>query len=265
MNRIFISVVLGAILIYLLWVSPLTAQGKTHSILHGRKGAYNIDVSVWNKAIEVNPKDAIAWFNRGNANYDEKNYDQAISDYTKALEIKPEWASAYYNRAKAYASKGQYDQVINDYTKVLEIDPGDDWAYNNRGVAYYHKGHYDKAISDYNKALDIFPDYVPYYNKAVACDDAGQIKEAIESYRNFIRLAPVKYFASAIEYANQRIMSLERVVASQPSIKKEPKRGLSGEFESKIQELPSEEESIGTIKKDETKCLVSVLASGDEE
>ena len=66
-------------------------------------------------------------------------YDKAISDYTKAIEINPRFAEAYYNRGLAYGKKGQYDKAISDYTKAIEINPRFAEAYNNRGDAYGRK------------------------------------------------------------------------------------------------------------------------------
>ena len=51
------------------------------------------------------------------------DYDRAIADYTKAIEIDPKFADAYYNRGLAYCYKQDYDRAITDYTKAIEIDP----------------------------------------------------------------------------------------------------------------------------------------------
>jgi tetratricopeptide (TPR) repeat protein len=48
-------------------------------------------------------------------------YDQAISDYTKALEINPRYALAYYNRALAYENTGQYDKAWEDVDKAQDL------------------------------------------------------------------------------------------------------------------------------------------------
>jgi len=77
---------------------------------------------------------------------------QAISDQTKALGTNPRNAVAYYNRGLAYANKGQLDQAISDYTKALEMNPRHDKAYNNRGIAYFHKREYEKSWKDVEKA-----------------------------------------------------------------------------------------------------------------
>ena len=80
---------------------------------------------------------------------------QTIPKKTEAatLEINPRDAESYNNRGKDYYIKGQYDQAIAGYNKALEINPTYSEAYNNRGVAYQGKGKFDLAIADYNKAL----------------------------------------------------------------------------------------------------------------
>ncbi len=118
---------------------------------------------------QVEARDAEFYFNRGLTCYEKGQYDLAISDYTKALDINPRLALAFYSRAIAYGKKGQFDQAISDYTKALEIDPRYAEAYNNRGKVYWGKGQFDQAISDFNKAIEINPkDARAYNNRGVA-------------------------------------------------------------------------------------------------
>jgi len=39
------------------------------------------------------------------------------------LEINPRNAAAYYNRASAYYNKGRFDLAIADFSKAVEINP----------------------------------------------------------------------------------------------------------------------------------------------
>ena len=97
-------------------------------------------------------------------------YDQAISDYGKAIEINPKYADAYTNRGDAYDSKGQYDQAISDYSKAIEINPRDAKAYSNREVTFFFKREYEKAWDDVHTAqnlgLQIHPGFIKDLRKA---------------------------------------------------------------------------------------------------
>ena len=92
--------------------------------------------------------------------------DRAIKAYSRALELNPRDAEAYNNRGIAYHRKREVDQAIEDYSKVMELNPGLAIAYNNRGVAHNSKGKVDGAIEDYNIAIGLNPDFVDaYYNR----------------------------------------------------------------------------------------------------
>ena len=48
-------------------------------------------------------------------------YDIAIADYNKAIELDPQLAVAFYNRGMAYYQKGQYSEAIADFENVVNI------------------------------------------------------------------------------------------------------------------------------------------------
>ena len=104
---------------------------------------------------------------QGVAYLDRQRYDEAIAEFNKALEIDPNFADAYYNRGLANAKKGSFNEAISDYTKAIQINPDDSDFYYNRGIAYYKKNDFDPAISDYTKAIQIRPDPTVYYNRAL--------------------------------------------------------------------------------------------------
>ena len=83
--------------------------------------------------------------------------DRAIADFNDAIKLNPKLALAYYNRGFAYEKKGEYDRAIVDYDKAIAINPKFAAAYNNRGNAYYKKGDKEQAIVDFRKTLDIDP------------------------------------------------------------------------------------------------------------
>ena len=148
-------------------------------------------IEYYDKAIELNPKNAVAYYNRGVAYCDKGEHKKAIEDYSKAIELNPYYAKTYYNRGNACFYKGEYDKAIEDYNKAIELNPDDVEAYYNCGVAYYNKGEYEKAIEDYSKAIELNPDEAKaYYNRGVAYYDKGEYEKGIEDYRKAIELKP---------------------------------------------------------------------------
>jgi tetratricopeptide (TPR) repeat protein len=156
-----------------------TYQGPVKEIITDRRisradtdmegSNYDDAITNYTKALKINPRNAIAYNNRGLAWGKKGDYDNAIADFSKAVEINPQYTDAYNNRGIAYYEKRKYDSAIADFTTAVEINPQYADAYKNRGIAYYDKGDYDSAIRNYNKAVEINPQYADAYtNRGIA-------------------------------------------------------------------------------------------------
>ena len=64
----------------------------------------------------------------------------AIQDYDKAIEINPKYAEAYFNRGSAYLEQGDPIVAIQDYDMAIALDPKFAAAYVNRGYARNAQG-----------------------------------------------------------------------------------------------------------------------------
>jgi len=118
-------------------------------------------------------------YERGEAHYENGEYDQAFSELTKAIEIDPMLPHAYIIRGMAYNDKDKFDLSIADFTKVIEIKPTDAHAYVGRGMAYLNNGEYDPAIADCSKAIEIDPTLTdPYRLRARAYTYKGEYDKA---------------------------------------------------------------------------------------
>ncbi|MBC6472924.1 MAG: tetratricopeptide repeat protein, partial [Hormoscilla sp. GM102CHS1] len=82
-------------------------------------------------------------------------YDEVIASYDKAIEIEPDDHPAWYNRGYALLQLSRYDEAIASYDKAIEIKPDDYEAWNNLGNALYQLSRYDEAIASYDKAIEI--------------------------------------------------------------------------------------------------------------
>jgi tetratricopeptide (TPR) repeat protein len=62
------------------------------------RGEFGDALADYNKAIELNPRFAEAYNNRGNLKQDEGDTEDAFADYQRAIKLKPDFGVAYYNR-----------------------------------------------------------------------------------------------------------------------------------------------------------------------
>ena len=128
---------------------------------------------------------------KGDKKYDLEDYKGAIADYNKAIQLKPDYALAYYNRGITKSDLKDYKGAITDYNKAIQLNPSDTLAYYNRGVAKYNLKDYNAAIADYNKYIQLKPDDADaYYNRGGAKDDLKDYIGAISDYNKAIQLNP---------------------------------------------------------------------------
>ena len=155
------------------------------------KGDLDAAIVDFNRAIQLNPKDAIAYSNRGNTKRDKGDLDGAILDYNRGIRLDRKYAYAYYDRGLAKKQKSDLDGAIVDYNRVIELDPKFAKAYCDRGVAKRRKGDLDGAISDYDRTVELDPKYaIAYFNRGNAKDDKGDLNGAIVDYNRGIELNP---------------------------------------------------------------------------
>ena len=67
------------------------------------------------KAIQYDKHNFEAYYYRGCAKVNEKRYKDAISDFEKAVEIKPDYADAYFNLGRTYYLMNEEDKACEYY------------------------------------------------------------------------------------------------------------------------------------------------------
>ncbi|WP_339036123.1 tetratricopeptide repeat protein [Bradyrhizobium symbiodeficiens] len=155
------------------------------------KGEANAAIATASEAIRRDPKDANAYYNRGNAYAASGDTDRAIADYTATIRLDPAHANAYYNRGNGYGSKGDPERAIADYSATIRLDPAYANAYYNRGNAYSNKGSTDRAIADYTEAIRLQPTNAnAYFNRGNAYGNKGETDRAIADYTEALRADP---------------------------------------------------------------------------
>jgi tetratricopeptide (TPR) repeat protein len=143
------------------------------------------------QAIELDPKDTLAWTTRAAARDDKGDSDGAIDDYTRALELVPELAPAWANRGIAKISKRDFAAAIPDLDRAIELDPGSVVVWIARGSARGKTGDVAGEIADETKALELDPTAAKTWaNRGMARFRKGDTASAISDLSRAIELDP---------------------------------------------------------------------------
>jgi tetratricopeptide (TPR) repeat protein len=110
-----------------------------------------------NDRVRGNPRDAVAFYRRGQlyARYGE--FSRAIADFDEAIRLKPDDPEALNNRCWARAVLGDLQTAMRDCNEALAIKPSYADAFDSRGFVNLKSGQSSSAIADYDAALRINP------------------------------------------------------------------------------------------------------------
>ena len=109
----------------------------------------------YNKAIQLDPEYALAYYNRGNLFALLGQYSRAIEDYNEAINIDPEYTSVYKNRGNAFVLLGEYHRAIKDFDETIALDPQHAHGYGSRAWAFAALNMYAEAQQDLERALEL--------------------------------------------------------------------------------------------------------------
>ncbi|VXD22491.1 Protein prenyltransferase, alpha subunit [Planktothrix serta PCC 8927] len=155
------------------------------------KGNFEDALFCFEKVIQLEPDNHVAWSNRGAALSLFGRLEEAIDSYDKALEFKPDDHYVWYNRGIALDNLGRLEEAINSFDKALEFKPDDHEAWNSRGGALNNLGRFEEAINSYDKTLEFKPDlHQAWGSRGNALAYLGRLEEAINSYDKALKFKP---------------------------------------------------------------------------
>ena len=146
---------------------------NNHWLIEGDKfnkeRKYKEALSCYEKAVEDEPQNAIAWHNHAQALVMCLKYPESIVSCNKALELNPKTAATWFLKSFAHGVRGEYAAAVESCTKGLELDPSNKMVWCTRGQYLYSLGRLEEALESFGTALKMSPDneYFKEVNKKV--------------------------------------------------------------------------------------------------
>ncbi len=127
--------------------------------IYEMRGDFSDAIGDYNVLARLTPNDPTVYFSRAWA-WDfigDEFVENGIADYIKAIDLNPKYASAYRERGQLRFRQKQFQQAIEDYSEFIRLEPTDINAILFRAQIFFMQGKYDLALSDYKQANCLQP------------------------------------------------------------------------------------------------------------
>jgi len=141
----------------LLSLMPIADAFLGRGCFYMRTGDLTSALGDFDRAIDMEPANAMAYSNRASAYSKLEDMDKALANYDLAIQSDPDYPTAYANRAFAYYKVSRYENGVADCNRALELKPELASAYSNRGLCRAALGDKENARADFQRALEMKP------------------------------------------------------------------------------------------------------------
>jgi hypothetical protein len=107
--------------------------------------------------IRRDPRDAVAFYTRGQLYARSSDFGRAIADMDEAIRLNPNDPEAFNNRCWARAMLGDTSRALQDCDSALKLRPAYGDALDSRGLIHLKRCESAAALSDYESAVKYNP------------------------------------------------------------------------------------------------------------
>jgi Tfp pilus assembly protein PilF len=122
-----------------------------------RSGKTEEALAEFDHAIEIDPHNADALYNRGLLYQGEKQHPLAIDDFSAANGLTPQRAEPLLGRAISFLALDKAKEAAADLDEAAQADPQNAQVWTTRGLAYERLGEKNKAAGSYARAINLRP------------------------------------------------------------------------------------------------------------
>jgi Tfp pilus assembly protein PilF len=161
---------------------------------------------VLRRALELQPKSAVAHLNVGLALADLSLKEEAIKKFEEALRLSPQLAEAHYNLGRALYELRRYEEAKASLERATSLRSGYAPALMMLGMAESSLGRPEKAVELLQRSIALgWSDTAAHYKLARALLDLGRETEGVEHLKKAVELDSAN---------SQAVFALMRVMAA---------------------------------------------------
>lgn len=127
--------------------------------------------------------DAEAWFQRGNAEVSQQQWQLALDRYREAVRIDPNHAAAHAYMGNVLRQLGQPDAAMVAYDRAIAVKPDYAEVHYNRGTLLHRARQARAALESFDRALSVNSSWTEAHcSRGDVLRELGRMDEALASY-----------------------------------------------------------------------------------
>jgi len=148
------------------------------------------------KAVIINPRNTIAWYNMALTLQHLNEWDSAQKAIEAAISLAPDMPKFYFTAGTIYRAQGRHMDAIETYKVGLRMDEKDAEAWSNLGLALYEINLFDDAITAYMNALKHNIRLISAHNNlSIVLLKIGKLEGARRAAERVLAIEPENHYA----------------------------------------------------------------------
>lgn len=169
----------------------LPAAHVTLGLLNARLGKNDVALQEFQKALEINPRDAAALTGMAGVYENAGKVADAEANLKRAIALRPDYWEGYSELGYFYRRQRRAQDSIAQFQEVIKLTPDNASAYNDLGVEYMELSDSQSdaaAEAALQKSLQLAPNYQAYANLGWLYMNKKRYAESAEATRKALEL-----------------------------------------------------------------------------
>jgi eukaryotic-like serine/threonine-protein kinase len=169
----------------------LPAVHVTLAYLNLMQAKNDLALQQFQKALDINPRDADAMIGMASANEHMGHLPEAEANLKQAIALRPDYWDGYNALGNFYDQHNRVQEAIAQFKQVIELTPDNPVAYSNLGAEYMvlpDPASAAKAEAAFHKSIQLTPNYEAYANLGELYMNEKRFPEAVTATRKALEL-----------------------------------------------------------------------------
>jgi len=135
------------------------ALGNPYESVEAWDEAFSIAMRDANaETLEGNPESAVSWADRGDIEYNQENWKEAIDFYGNSLSVDHNQPEIWFRKGCSHYEMGEFEEALVTFREAIKLNPRYFHALNTVGVIHCRSGRNTEGAKQFIAALSVMPD-----------------------------------------------------------------------------------------------------------